>query len=231
MTTLEDSDLSFHETQRGTAEILDVTEQMSYAIGDVARGALDAATAAKAAENAAHSGQLSAERASESMGIVSEIMADVESRIQDFAQRMERIDSTVAAIKSIADQTNLLALNAAIEAARAGDAGRGFAVVADEVRSLAERSRKAASEITKTISEIRSDSDQLVHIIGQSMEKTGESDALIQNTYAALTEIVSQAAENAERIGQIATATEEQSATAKHIVRKFGSLVRKVSRD
>ncbi len=212
------------------SEILEVADRMSVAIAQVARGAQEAAANAKGAEHAAQVGQSSAERASESMGVVSEIMADVENKIQSFASRMERIDSTVAAIKSIADQTNLLALNAAIEAARAGDAGRGFAVVADEVRSLAERSRKAASEITKTISEIRGDSDRLVAIIGQSMEKTGESDALIQNTYAVLSDIVHQVAENAARIEQLALATDEQSIAAKKIAHKVGSLSRQSGR-
>ncbi|MGN0240059.1 MAG: methyl-accepting chemotaxis protein, partial [Candidatus Weimeria sp.] len=73
--------------------------------------------------------------------------------VEDSA-KVASINDLTNEILDIASQTNLLALNASIEAARAGEAGKGFAVVAGEISSLAESSRKTASNIQEISSEV-----------------------------------------------------------------------------
>jgi hypothetical protein len=74
-------------------------------------------------------------------------------------EKVNGINYLLRSIVSISDQTNLLALNATIEAARAGDAGKGFAVVASEVKELSKMTKKAASEITVSISMIQTEAE------------------------------------------------------------------------
>jgi methyl-accepting chemotaxis protein len=114
-----------------------------------------------------------------------------------------KIVDIISVIDGIAFQTNILALNAAVEAARAGEQGRGFAVVASEVRNLAQRSAAAAKEI-KTL-------------IGNSVEQVDVGARLVAQAGSTMGEVVASVKRVCDIIGEIASASQEQTEGIEHI--------------
>ena len=125
------------------------------------------------------------------------------TQIGRLGESSAEIATVVAMITSIAEQTNLLALNATIEAARAGESGKGFAVVASEVKDLARATAQATEDISNRVLGIQGDTNGAVMAIG-------EISSVIEqiNDYQAL----------------IASAVEEQSATAAEMNRSVSAL-------
>jgi methyl-accepting chemotaxis protein len=126
-----------------------------------------------------------------------EVVGQVVQTMDEINVSSRRIADITSVIDGIAFQTNILALNAAVEAARAGEQGRGFAVVAGEVRSLAGRSADAAREIKG--------------LIGSSVERVEAGSRLVAEAGKTMDELVSAVQRVKDIMGEITTATAEQS--------------------
>jgi methyl-accepting chemotaxis protein len=137
-------------------------------------------------------------------------MREMTTAMTDLKAASASVAKIVKTIDEIAFQTNILALNAAVEAARAGEAGAGFAVVAEEVRRLAQRSAQAAKETTTTIETTIAMSDRGFAISGK--------------VAAALDGIVTKARGVDQVVGEIATASGEQTRGISEITTALGQM-------
>jgi methyl-accepting chemotaxis protein len=198
--------------------VRDATEQINTASAEIASGNLDLSqrteqsasslqrtatameeltgTVTHTADSARNANQLAAS-ASDVARRGGTAVTQVVNTMQEINASSRRIADIISTIDGIAFQTNILALNAAVEAARAGEQGRGFAVVASEVRSLAQRSAAAAREI-KTL-------------IGASLERVEAGTQQVASAGSTMDEIVASVQRVSDIIGEITTATAEQS--------------------
>lgn len=138
-------------------------------------------------------------------------VGEMESAVREMQASSQEIAKIIRTIDEIAFQTNLLALNAAVEAARAGEAGAGFAVVADEVRALAQRSAQAAKDTSERI-EAAVKRSELGGVASRKVSQSlGEIETSARSIEQVFTGIVSQVTSLDDIVGQISSASKEQS--------------------
>ncbi|MCI1005001.1 methyl-accepting chemotaxis protein [Herbaspirillum sp. C7C8] len=187
-----------HEIASGNLDLSSRTEQQAGSIEETASAMEElTATVRQNADNARQANQL-AESASDVAIQGGSVVGQVVQTMEGITDSSRKIADIIGVIDGIAFQTNILALNAAVEAARAGEQGRGFAVVASEVRSLAQRSASAAKEI-KTL-------------IDDSVSKVDTGSKLVEQAGATMTEVVASVRRVTDIVGEISSASQEQSA-------------------
>lgn len=124
-------------------------------------------------------------------------MQEMKAAMGEINSCSTQIRKIIKTINDIASQTNILALNAAVEAARVGAESKGFSVVAQEVRGLAGKS-SAASKSTEAL-------------IEQTLAAVAHGTKLAEETAASLMNIVGGTDDMVSKINQIAEATQRQA--------------------
>jgi methyl-accepting chemotaxis protein len=198
------------EIAAGNQDLSQRTEQTASNLQRTASNMAHLTSAVRHSADAARQANQLAASAAEVAARGGHVVGQVVSTMNDINHSSKKIADIIGVIDGIAFQTNILALNAAVEAARAGEQGRGFAVVASEVRSLASRSAEAAREIKALIS--------------ASVAKVDAGSQLVVAAGSTMDEIVGSVRKVGDIIGEITSASAEQSEGIAEINAAMGQL-------
>lgn len=186
----------------GAAQQAAALEETSASLEEMSGMTRRNAESAQQAKGMATQARESAETGSRQMQTMVEAMAAIQAASDAIAKMLKSIDE-------IAFQTNILALNAAVEAARAGDAGAGFSVVAEEVRALAQRCASAARETAEKIDDSVVKSRQGARISGEAARSFTEILDRVRHLDLLVGEIATASTEQSQGIGQVNTAVSQ----------------------
>ena len=212
------------EQSSQTGEVATAMEEMTSTIVETNKNTNLAAEAVRDSGTLAQEGGNAVKDTIQGMENIAEVVVSAASTVKNLGEDSEKIGEIINVINDIADQTNLLALNAAIEAARAGEQGRGFAVVADEVRKLAERTTGATKEIAEMITKLQNGTTETVASIEKGVEEVSKGKEIAERAGKSMAEIEVSSTRAMDIVTQVATASEEQSATAEEVSKNIEAI-------
>jgi methyl-accepting chemotaxis protein len=172
-----------------------LAEDINAEFSKIVRGAQKTSEGAAAGHGKTRSGGTSLSKTLEKMRRGVEEMRSLEGRAA-------RIEEVIGLITDVADQTELISINAAIEAARAGEAGTGFNLVAQQVRKLADRSTRAASEISDLLGNVMVCVKKVSSSANESFAAVSAVQKEMTDVSAALNDFSDAASETASEAGR-----------------------------
>lgn len=193
--------------------LANASEEMSVTSSEIAKNCASASESSELASSTVKEGEAVVNETIVLMDHIHDVVEKSAKIIERLGERSSQIGGIIGIINEIAAQTNLLALNAAIEAARAGEHGRGFAVVSDEVRKLAEKTTEATNEIGDTVLAMQTEMKQAVIAMETGVNAVAEGASDAKKSGDSLHTITAQIDVVSREIHQIASATEQQTAT------------------
>ncbi len=201
-------------------------DEVSSMVKKSADNASQSQKVSRSSRETAEMGQQSLQEMIQSIHEISQsstaIMKQVEDgnrQISEIAKVIAEIGNKTKVINDIVFQTKLLSFNASVEAARAGEHGKGFAVVAEEVGNLAQMSGNAAKEISsmldssiqKVESIINETKAKVEHLVVDSRQKVDLGTKIAQKCNDSLSGILVAVRDVDGMVGEISTASNEQS--------------------
>jgi len=199
-------------------QLQNVTREVAELSGNTDNSATRAAESARITREVAERSGRIMKQSLEGMERIKDTVLETSKRVKMLGDSSERIGEITSFIREIANRTNLLALNATIEATRAGDAGKGFSIVADEIRDLAERSSRAAGEITQLIDDIQNGTAEAVMAMEIGDREVAEGTKMVDAAGSALKEILNAVHISTTSAGEISQATKHQMQSTQDIV-------------
>jgi methyl-accepting chemotaxis protein len=193
------------------AETASTVEEMEKAGKSVAENARQIVDAAGKTTEASIRGRQAVDTTSEIILKIKGDSQDISGKSKTLLANVEEIGNIIGSVNAIAEQSKILAVNASIEAAKAGEYGAGFAVVAQEVKDLAQQSKEATEQITKTLTGIRRAIEGMVGMAAAAERRTDEGVKMVANAGAIVNDLSEAIRENSEFANVIFSAITQQT--------------------
>ena len=156
-------------------------------------------------------GTQSMEQTAESILELRSTVGETAKTIKRLGESAQKIAQAVSLIDEIALKTNLLAVNASVEAARAGELGQGFSAVAEQVGSLAEQSASATKTIAQIVTEIQTETQEVIIAIETGTAQVVDSSHLVKTTQQQLAQVLAKSEQINQLMQDISTSTVDQT--------------------